>query len=176
MNTFGGTMDAYRVEIEDQPCSHCTRGTLFAVLGPDEIALGVTFEDKGEAQELADYMNLAYNAGLMATQPQARHMNIPPMPALFLLYDDDGVPSGVSVTDIENWGNDGWSYAKRLEADLGVALKNNAAELLNAMSDEAERCRAAITNWIELHEVDHLTGPELDAAIRRALEPMSNTQ
>ncbi len=39
------------------------------------------------------------------------------------------------------------------------------------LNNETERCRAAITDWIELHEVDQLTGPELDAAIRRALEP-----
>ena len=80
-------------------------------------------------------------------------MNIPPMPAPFRLYDDDGVPSGISVTDLENWGRDGWSAA------------------MNAVDDERERCRAAITNWIELHDVDHLTGPELDSLIRRALEP-----
>lgn len=98
-------------------------------------------------------------------------MNIPPMPTLVTHFDEDGIPDGVYATDLENWGKDGWSYAKRLEADLSVALKNNANALLAAMEDETERCRAAITNWIEIHEVDHLKGPELDAAIRRALEP-----
>jgi hypothetical protein len=64
-------MDAYKVEVEDQPCPHCTRGTVFAVVGPDEIALGFMFENKDEAQELADHMNMAYAAGLAANKPQA---------------------------------------------------------------------------------------------------------
>lgn len=39
------------------------------------------------------------------------------------------------------------------------------------MNNRLKRCRAAICNYLDIHEVDHLTGPELDAVIRRVLEP-----
>ena len=42
--------------------------------------------------------------------------------------------------------------------------------LLMVVSDETERCRRAICNHLDTHEIDHLEGPELDATVRRVLE------
>lgn len=49
----------YTVEVEQNGCERCGSGREWVVVGPDGIALGQTWSDKNEADELAERMNEA---------------------------------------------------------------------------------------------------------------------
>lgn len=51
----------------------------------------------------------------------------------------------------------------------GCRWKDATAHISDAR-DERERCRSLICDWLDQTEVDHLTGPELDAAVRKVLD------
>lgn len=57
----------YRVEIDKMGCPACGRGALWTVIQPGDIAIGQSFHDKADADELAEYMNLAFNAAVART-------------------------------------------------------------------------------------------------------------
>ena len=58
---------AYKVEIDDsEVCAHCGRGALWLVVGPDGAAMGRSFYDKGDAEDLASEMSFAYEKGRQA--------------------------------------------------------------------------------------------------------------
>lgn len=51
----------YRLEVDDEGCPNCLSHKSWTIVGRDEIALGMTFEDRDEAAELADLLNDAYD-------------------------------------------------------------------------------------------------------------------
>jgi hypothetical protein len=57
---------AYAVEPESPPCNECGRDNGFVVVGPDGIALGITFDIVDDAEDLADHLNAAYELGRAA--------------------------------------------------------------------------------------------------------------
>ena len=54
----------YKVVEDDGGCVHCGHGQMWTVMGPDEICIGQAFEDREAADDLADFMNQAYLAGV----------------------------------------------------------------------------------------------------------------
>lgn len=50
----------YRVEIDTPECEKCHRAATFNVIGPDDIAEGITFGDECDAEEYAGALNHAY--------------------------------------------------------------------------------------------------------------------
>ena len=54
---------AYVVIIDQDGCKECGHGRTFQVVGPDEVALGTTWEDLESAQEMAYELNAAYMLG-----------------------------------------------------------------------------------------------------------------
>jgi hypothetical protein len=59
-------VSAYRVETEKEPCEACGQGGEFMIIAPDGIGLSTTYVDLEEAEEQADELNRAYDAGLAA--------------------------------------------------------------------------------------------------------------
>lgn len=53
----------YRVEVEHGGCETCGDGKQWCVVGPDDVALGITFGVKEDAEELADMLSDAYVMG-----------------------------------------------------------------------------------------------------------------
>jgi len=54
----------YRALPDDSDaCAHCGSGLRWLVVGPDEVALGISFENEEAAEDLADNMSRAYLAG-----------------------------------------------------------------------------------------------------------------
>ena len=57
-------MSAYWVEMEKADhCEACGRGGQWYVIGPDDVALSVSFDRKEDAEELAGHMSAAFDAG-----------------------------------------------------------------------------------------------------------------
>lgn len=52
----------YWVEL-DTGCLACGRGREYSVIGPDDVALGKTFEEEADAAEYAENLTAAYEAG-----------------------------------------------------------------------------------------------------------------
>jgi hypothetical protein len=68
---------AYRVEAESTPCAHCGNGGTWNVVGPDDMALGIIFTVQEDADDVAEQMNIAFDAGrqssdLLAALREAR--------------------------------------------------------------------------------------------------------
>lgn len=61
----------YRVVVAENPCAHCQRGEQFAVVGPDGVELGRTFDDEADADEYAAHLNAAYIEGQQASATDA---------------------------------------------------------------------------------------------------------
>lgn len=57
------TGKAYNVEIDDDGCRHCTAGRTWIVVGPDGLGGGTTYGQQEDAEEIAELMNMAYEAG-----------------------------------------------------------------------------------------------------------------
>lgn len=58
---------AYRVEFDMKPCQHCGLGATYAIIGPGEIALAVTYDDKDDAEYVAEILNEAFIQGRTST-------------------------------------------------------------------------------------------------------------
>ena len=56
-------MSAYRVEREKKGCTSCGFGKTFIIVGPDGIGGSTTFEDRSDAEDLADLLNIAHDHG-----------------------------------------------------------------------------------------------------------------
>lgn len=70
---------------------------------------------------------------------------------------------------------DGEKAAAETAASMLSLLCETANGLSQAQSSgsielEQERCHRALCDYLEIHEIDHLEGPELDATVRRVLE------
>jgi hypothetical protein len=50
-----------------------------------------------------------------------------------------------------------------------IAIKEAVVQPAILVMEERQRCFQAMSGWLEIHEVDHLTGPALDHAIREVL-------
>jgi hypothetical protein len=53
----------FRVEVDKGGCERCGHGTQWTVVGPDDVAIGQSFEDEELADDIAEYMNQGYRAG-----------------------------------------------------------------------------------------------------------------
>lgn len=53
----------FRVEVDKGGCERCGHGTQWTVVGPNETAIGQSFEDEELAGDIADYMNQGYRHG-----------------------------------------------------------------------------------------------------------------
>lgn len=64
---------AYRVERERGPCVACGHGERWIVIGPDDVASGISFEDESDAHQAAGMLSSAFELGraALASQPQA---------------------------------------------------------------------------------------------------------
>lgn len=57
---------AYKVVKDDSDqCQNCSRGVMWDVVGPDDVALGTTYGDHGDAEYMADNMSDAFNMGVV---------------------------------------------------------------------------------------------------------------
>ena len=57
------TNEPFVVEVEKEGCERCGHGAQWTVVGPGEIAISQSFDDKELAEEIAEYMNQGYRAG-----------------------------------------------------------------------------------------------------------------
>jgi hypothetical protein len=58
---------AYHVEAErDRACVACGAGTLWTIVGPDDIAESTSWEDKELADDICEAMNDAYEKGVQS--------------------------------------------------------------------------------------------------------------
>ena len=53
----------YAVERSEDGCLHCGTGGTWDVIGPDDVAIGVSFHNRDDADEIAEWMSRAYWAG-----------------------------------------------------------------------------------------------------------------
>ena len=56
-------LDIYKIAVRDEGCPHCHAGRTWCVVFPDGIEDGTAWGDEEMAQDIADYMNLAFEAG-----------------------------------------------------------------------------------------------------------------
>lgn len=54
---------AYRVQIGSWGCSKCGNEKEWLVIQPDDVALGRTFDNPNDAEEMAEELNRAYELG-----------------------------------------------------------------------------------------------------------------
>ena len=54
----------YRVEVDTEECPQCGRGPTFLIVGPDNVAMGTTFSERADADDVADDLNFAFAAGV----------------------------------------------------------------------------------------------------------------
>ena len=58
----------YRVEKDKEGCQRCGAGFTWTVVDyAADTAVGVSYDDREVAEELADHMNMAYLAGVEST-------------------------------------------------------------------------------------------------------------
>lgn len=55
--------EPYFVEVNNDGCSRCGHDRTWTVVGPDGVALGQSWVDEDDAQDVADWLNEAYEAG-----------------------------------------------------------------------------------------------------------------
>jgi hypothetical protein len=53
----------YHVEVETVGCEHCAGGRQWTVVDPDDVAISMSFELEEDADDIAVFMNIAYEAG-----------------------------------------------------------------------------------------------------------------
>lgn len=56
--------EPYRIEVDEERCQHCLRGATWNVIGPDGIALGVSYMEEDDAQDMATMLTNAHNLAL----------------------------------------------------------------------------------------------------------------
>lgn len=54
----------YRVEPKGKACQHCGLGEMWDVVDSDDVALGISYGSKEDAEEMADELNRAFLRGL----------------------------------------------------------------------------------------------------------------
>ena len=57
---------AYFVEVDREGCLTCKHGTLWTVVGPDDVAIAQSYVEIDDAQDMADMLNRAYREGWTA--------------------------------------------------------------------------------------------------------------
>lgn len=55
--------EPYFIEVDTSGCQHCGAKRTWTIVGPDDVAIGRSFEDEETARDLAADMNTAYYAG-----------------------------------------------------------------------------------------------------------------
>lgn len=69
---------AYRVEVDEGGCEHCLGGRTWTVVGPfEDVAIGQSFSRQEDAEDLCEYMNLAFDHGVTATIKKAADLSKP---------------------------------------------------------------------------------------------------
>ena len=58
--------DPYFIEVDTNGCAHCGARRTWTIVGPDDVAIGRSFEDEESASDLAEDMNRAYWQGVEA--------------------------------------------------------------------------------------------------------------
>lgn len=53
----------YFIEVDQNGCAHCDSGRTWGVVGPDCAALGTTWDNAQDAQDMADLLNTAFHFG-----------------------------------------------------------------------------------------------------------------
>ena len=53
----------YFIEVDVNGCEHCSGGRMWTVVGPGDIGIGQSWGDEEHAQDIADLMNMAFDAG-----------------------------------------------------------------------------------------------------------------
>jgi hypothetical protein len=67
VGTIDTTKMPYTVEPDDSSfCVNCGTGRMWDVIGPDGVALGMSFGIESDAEDLADNLSRAYLAGAQA--------------------------------------------------------------------------------------------------------------
>ena len=56
----------YTVEIDQQGCSRCGSEAGYTVVGPDGVEESPIYNDRRDAEEIAEMLNLAYEQGRRA--------------------------------------------------------------------------------------------------------------
>lgn len=51
------------VEYGEESCPNCGSGKIWDVIGPDDVAISVSFHNRDDADEIAEWMSSAYKAG-----------------------------------------------------------------------------------------------------------------
>jgi hypothetical protein len=59
--------EAYRVEVDTEGCKHCAGGRMWTIVGSDGVAIGSSWGDQEFASDIADLMNMAFDAGKETT-------------------------------------------------------------------------------------------------------------
>jgi predicted regulator of Ras-like GTPase activity (Roadblock/LC7/MglB family) len=54
--------DAYAVEVDQLGCKTCGHGRTWTVVGPDGVAIGQSFEDHADAEDLAALLSHVHDA------------------------------------------------------------------------------------------------------------------
>jgi hypothetical protein len=62
--------EPYVVEVDHGGCSHCHGGRTWTVVGPDDVAISTSFEDREHVEWIAEQMNHAYQAGQAAARAE----------------------------------------------------------------------------------------------------------
>lgn len=54
----------YKVTVDDEGCEVCGAGTMWTIENEDtEVCIGMSFDSEENAEELCEFMNIAYTAG-----------------------------------------------------------------------------------------------------------------
>lgn len=61
--------EPYEVSDSDTACAHCGAGQRWDVIGPDGVAVGISFADEAEAHETAGMLNHAFAKGRASAPP-----------------------------------------------------------------------------------------------------------
>jgi hypothetical protein len=55
--------EPFTVELDKKGCERCGHGARWTVVGPGDIAISESFDDKELAEDIAEYMNQGYRVG-----------------------------------------------------------------------------------------------------------------
>jgi len=66
------TEDPYFITVDTNGCGHCGEGRTWAIVGPDGVMGGTSFEDEDEAADLVELLNDAYCQGRSGALSEAQ--------------------------------------------------------------------------------------------------------
>jgi hypothetical protein len=109
--------DAYFVEPEKEGCRRCGQGKTWNVIGPDDLALSTTFEDKDDAEHHASILSEAWRLGYTSgTQGEET-----PRETLERLVEEDGFDVVLAgLLTIANSADPGHRYRQKMIVTAGV--------------------------------------------------------